>query len=595
MTVSFRELKKQRLKEKQELVQLQNGQKSHSPEEEEQQEERIMGLDRSTWEDHSYEERERSIQRISSQDTQQDERRLREEDCLGMSSSDPLLQEHSEAPVTVVIRDRARTLDEVSQKTTRAKRESRRMRELEQAKFSLELLKVRATCGGASSPSEERRWSAELLPVSTPPLCSPQGTPDSQSSKCSFELLSLEEVPPRATIEELDLDESGYPELLDHPMELPSSKSATDSLLICKQPDHNDRLPQSPTLPAKIENYLPTFYVPTCKSSSISGLHPAKNPPKRFEAAIAAAKATTTAITSTATTTITSATVTSTTVISKALKDKRETGRRPVVVVISMQKATPLREELSAPVRPLVELQNQQPGPAPGCLVAPINPILTPAPVPPANLAVLEKLERLNEEKEERQRSQQQQSERQMMEQIRQQKEVLERQRLLFAQNEKNMFEKQRGEALHRIQQSRQVGASIGHKGSRAATSGKAPRPNSLLFERTQALAPHTKAMSEFKAPGDLSFPGAEVQPSAPQPRSIPLSSFVLRETLGEGRPIADGWVPKLTLESRYGRRSSPRLSPKKTSGGHPGSTVNTAEKSGNIFFSPKDKVVFAK
>ena len=543
-----------------------------------------MGLDLSTWEDQSYKERDRSVQRISNQDTQQDQRRLRGEDCLGMSSSDPLLQEHPEAPVTVVIRDRARTLDELSQKTTRAKRESRRMRELEQAKFSLELLKVRATGGGASSPSEERRWSAGLLPASTPPLRSPQGTPDSQSSRFSFELLSLEEVPPRATIEELDLDESGSPELLEHPMELPPSKSATDPPLICKHPDHNDRLPQSPTLPPKIENYLPTFYVPTGNSSSISAPHPAKDPPQRFEAAVATA--TTTAITSTATTTITSATVTSTTVISKALKDRRETGRRPVVVVISMQKATPLREELSAAVRPPVELRNQ-----------PINAVLTPAPVPPANLAVLEKLERLNEEKEERQRSQQQQSERQMMEQIRQQKEVLERQRLVFAQNEKDMFEKQRGEALHRIQQSHQAGASTGHKGSRAAaTSSTAPRPSSLLFERTQALAPHTRTMSEFKAPGELSFPGAEAQPSAPQPRSIPLSSFVPRETLGEGRPMpADGWVPKLTLESRDGRRSSPRLSPKKTSGGHQGSTVHTADKSGNIFFSPKDKVVFAK
>ncbi|CAL8243937.1 unnamed protein product [Lota lota] len=564
---SFRELKKQRLKEKQELVQLQNGQKSHSPEEE-----RIMGLDLSTWENNSYEERERSSQRFSSQETQQDARRSRGEE-------DPLLQEHPEAPVTVVIRDRARTLDELSQKTTRAKRESRRMRELEQAKFSLELLKVRATSGRASSPSEERRWSAELLPPSTPPLRSSQGTPDSQSSKCSFELLSLEEVAPRATIEELDLDKSGSADLLDHPMELPSSKSATDSPLIRKPPDHNDRPPHSPTLLAKIENYLPTFYVPTSDSSSIAGPYPAKNPPQRFDAA-------------TTTTAVTSATVTSTTVISKALKDRRESSRRPVVVVISMQKATPLREELGAPVRPPVELRNEATGLTPSPQqpgLAPINAVPTPAPVPLANLAVLEKLERLNEEKVERQRSQQQQSERQMMEQIRQQKEELERQRLLFAQNEKDMFEKQRGEALHRIQQSRQVAASTGLKGSGAAT------PSLLLFERTQALSPPTRTMSESKAPGELSSPGAEAQPSAPQPRSIPLASFVPREMLGDGRPIADGWVPKLTLETRDGRRSSPRLSPKKTSGGHQGNTVHMADKSGNIFFSPKDKVVFAK
>uniref|UniRef100_A0A8C5AJA7 Myosin IXA n=1 Tax=Gadus morhua TaxID=8049 RepID=A0A8C5AJA7_GADMO len=245
-------LARQRLQEKQELVQLQNGQKSHSPEEEERQEERPVGQDLSLWGDPSYEGRGRSTQRVPGLVTQQDQPRLRAggaEDCPGMSSSNPLLQEHPEAPVTVVIRDRARTLDELSQKTTRAKRESRRMRELEQAKFSLELLKVRATSGGASSPSEERRWSAELLHASTPPLRSPQGTPDSQSSRFSFELLSLEEGPPRATLEELDLDEAGSPELPDHPAELPSSRSATGSPLIRERPDPDDRLPQSPTLP----------------------------------------------------------------------------------------------------------------------------------------------------------------------------------------------------------------------------------------------------------------------------------------------------------------------------------------------------------
>ncbi|KAG7283766.1 hypothetical protein CRUP_034390 [Coryphaenoides rupestris] len=189
---SFRELKRQRLREKeQEPVRLQNGQKSRSPEEEEEQQvdERIPGLDLSTWEDHSYGERERCLRRTSSPETQQDIRPSRgggkEEEYLGTSLSDSLLpREHPEAPGGVVIRDKARALDELSQKTTRAKRESRRMRELEQAKFSLELLKVRATGGGASSPSEERRWSAELLPPTTSRPCAhPKGNPDSQSSQ----------------------------------------------------------------------------------------------------------------------------------------------------------------------------------------------------------------------------------------------------------------------------------------------------------------------------------------------------------------------------------------------------------------------------
>uniref|UniRef100_A0A667ZSN8 Myosin IXA n=1 Tax=Myripristis murdjan TaxID=586833 RepID=A0A667ZSN8_9TELE len=174
--------------------------------------ERIMGLDFNTWEDRSYEERERRLQTISNLEgaikEAQQEGTGREEG-LHARSRESIYRPHFETPAspsisTVVVRERARILDEPSQKTTRAKRESRRMRELEQAKFSLELLKVRATSGGASSPSEERRWSAELVPPVTPPLHSPQGTPDSQSSKGSFELLSMDEEPPRATVETFD-------------------------------------------------------------------------------------------------------------------------------------------------------------------------------------------------------------------------------------------------------------------------------------------------------------------------------------------------------------------------------------------------------
>uniref|UniRef100_A0AAY5EBK6 Myosin IXA n=1 Tax=Electrophorus electricus TaxID=8005 RepID=A0AAY5EBK6_ELEEL len=110
-----------------------------------------------------------------------------------------------------VLRERTRTLEEPSLKN-RAKRESRRMRELEQAKFSLELLKVRST--GTVSPSEERRWSLEL---SCEGVHSPQGTPDSQSSKGSFELLSMDEYPK---------DRAPYAE----PEDLGSPTSASDQL-----------------------------------------------------------------------------------------------------------------------------------------------------------------------------------------------------------------------------------------------------------------------------------------------------------------------------------------------------------------------------
>uniref|UniRef100_A0A4W6F181 Myosin IXA n=1 Tax=Lates calcarifer TaxID=8187 RepID=A0A4W6F181_LATCA len=424
---SFKKLREQRLREKrvqqEKEFQLQNGQVSLSPEEEEEPPERIMGLDLSTWEDRSYEQREKSLQILSSHEgAVGEEAEGREHARTKESSSKVLTEAAASIPTsTVVVRERARTLDEPSQKT-RAKRESRRMRELEQAKFSLELLKVRAISGGASSPSEERRWSVELVPPATPPLPSPQGTPDSQSSKGSFELLSMDEEPPKATEELTDIDDS------------------------C-----------SPPPPTKMDLAAPS--APT---------HPK-------EAAVS----------------------TTTSTVTKPLKERRESTRRPVVVVISMQKETPLSEELSDIVRPPVEVRDsaaqtgeltpspQKPGPA----TVPQGPVPVSTSVPQADQAVIEKLVRLNEEKEERQRNQQQQNEKEMMEQIRQQKEVLERQRLFFAQYERDMFEKQRGEALHRIQQSRQGGQDIGT----TATSGKPLRPSSLLIERTAGLVPHVR------------------------------------------------------------------------------------------------------
>uniref|UniRef100_A0A7N8WV82 Myosin IXA n=1 Tax=Mastacembelus armatus TaxID=205130 RepID=A0A7N8WV82_9TELE len=271
---SFKTLREQKLKEKKKqqetLLQLQNGQVSLSPEEEE---ERIMGLDLSTWEDRSYEQRERTLQTLNShQGTVKEEGERRENASTGECSS----KELTDAPTssltpTVVVRERARTVDEPSQKTTRAKRESRRMRELEQAKFSLELLKVRATSGGASSPSEEQRWSLELVAPATPP----QGTPDSQSSKGSFELLNLDDEPLKATEEVTDSDDTFSPLPSISPVPEPYVEVFSTSLKPAEpqkagasvaHPGSQDQskvdllAPSVPTHPPKIENYLPTFY-----------------------------------------------------------------------------------------------------------------------------------------------------------------------------------------------------------------------------------------------------------------------------------------------------------------------------------------------
>uniref|UniRef100_A0A3B3ZHC2 Uncharacterized protein n=1 Tax=Periophthalmus magnuspinnatus TaxID=409849 RepID=A0A3B3ZHC2_9GOBI len=403
-------LARSRLKEREEerLRELQNGEVSVSPEE--GTPETIPGLDLSTW--------EASIKQ--------------QEETAKVSK---LQSEEAElASLPSVLRERARTVDEPSQKTTRAKRESRRMRELEQAKFSLELLKVRATTGGPSSPSEERRWSLEFVPPGSPPLRSPQGTPDSQSSKGSFELLSMEEMPPKAVAEVTDTEDLCSPvhsvsQELEPSVETVSSSPKPDRYTSEDKAPETEPIP--PTHPPKMENYLPTFYVPEGKS-----------------------------------------------------------------------------------------------------------------PAPRADQAIIDKLVKLNVEKEERLRNQQQQNEKEMMEQIRQQKEVLERQRQFFAQYEKDMFEKQRGEALQKIQQSRQE--SPGTMGARRPS-----RPSSLYIEKASGPTPRARTESDSTPPSLQSPPAVAIQGVTPQPQLPPQTVPSPRHKDSKGTP--EGWVPKLKLESREG------------------------------------------
>lgn len=478
----------------------------------------------------------------------------------------------TEAPVstasTVIVREKVRTVDESSLKNTRAKRESRRMRELEQAKFSLELLKVRATSGGATSPSDERRMSVELVPPATPPLHSPQGTPDSQSSKGSFELLTMDEVPPKASEEVTDSEGPLSPLPSEASIPEPNVEVVSTSL---KLSEPHSAAPSAPTHPAKIENYLPTFYVPTTEESTVNSHRPADESQLKTEAASSAIPSS----------------------VNKPLRERRESTRRPVVVVISMQKETPLSEELRQINFPPLEFRDSaaQTGvltPSPHQAPAPPGPV--PVSAPQADQSLIEKLVRLNEEKEERQRNQQQQNEKEMMEQIRQQKEALEQQRRIFAQHEREFFEKKREEALHRIQQSRQTG----HDMDGIATFSKTPRPSSLLIERSVGLIPHARTQSDSTAPSVCSPPGADSQSSVPHPQ-LPPPPAPVRDGNKEGRPIAEGWAPKLTLESRDGGRKREGIANKKPPSSNKGTTVSLTDKSSNIFFSPKDKVTFAK
>ncbi|XP_035388046.1 unconventional myosin-IXAa isoform X3 [Electrophorus electricus] len=480
----LRELRQQKLK----ASQLLNGQAGPSLQEQKQ---RIMGLDLGTGEEPQRKEQERHQEHREVWEEAQEETQHGDKEARGEQTTEP------------VLRERTRTLEEPSLKN-RAKRESRRMRELEQAKFSLELLKVRST--GTVSPSEERRWSLEL---SCEGVHSPQGTPDSQSSKGSFELLSMDEYPK---------DRAPYAE----PEDLGSPTSASDQLEdFCSKsslppnipvPDVLSSSPKAgaaaqPTLP-RLENTLPTFYIPPADGS------PSVTRPSVDVSAVLPGSP------------------------AKPTWDTRESSRRPAAVAIRMQKETSRgKGDASSP-----EARE------------------SPSPVQ----ATLERLERMNEEQRERQRQQQQQNERVMMEQIRQQKDILEKQRKSFAQYEKAMLEKQRDEALQRIERRRQ-GSPRGTLDGASLDTGLAP----IAQPEPDLCSPPTQSLTSA-----LRVPDVRGPPST------------IRDRPKDRRNLPDGWAPKLTLESRLvGVRGLPHKKP-------PAKSVNihVTEKPGNIFFSSKDK-----
>ncbi|XP_075875447.1 unconventional myosin-IXAb-like isoform X4 [Nelusetta ayraudi] len=192
-------------------------------------------------------------------------------DDLPSSDQEVLVQEFSCEPpedpksVPAEREERGRSSADEAVHKNRSKRESRRMRELEQAQFSLELLKVRTTSqGGAmqedgSQPEDQHRLS-------------PRGSPASHGS---FELLNVEDMEMDAARPEGDQPQEGFGD-----------------------PNHSDEKP-----PDQSEGPRATFYI----SSDQSPVHEPK--------------------------------------FDSPGKSRRESAsRRPVVVLISMQKESPVED-----------------------------------------------------------------------------------------------------------------------------------------------------------------------------------------------------------------------------------------------------------
>ncbi|KAM6257160.1 unconventional myosin-IXa isoform 2-T2 [Porphyrio hochstetteri] len=542
----FRALKEQRLKE----MQLENGLSAREEDGLEADDAlEIKGSDPSKWEDSSFEERVRAIEEHKSL---MENNRVNHMDPLD-TSANLLYKRHERASSQsgmdteeeVVVRERPKSLEDLNQKkVVRAKRESRRMRELEQAKFSLELLKVRST--GGLSPSEERRWSTELVSEA---LHSPQGTPESESSQGSFEMLSCEDTPSSKLIS-LVLDEQDVQSFSAD--SLPSSPQAHLQEKSFCAADVNSNLPSCRRMPSDLElpdnltmkehvvcdpenvtckvhpretflsSNLPTFYVPPQDSVKLMENNLRNKAVEREGRTVA---------------------------FSEVRKDSEPDQGRALGG--EEEKSSAKREERGTAT-------------------------VTQAHSPDS---VIKRLEKLNVEKEERQKQLQLQNEREMMEQIRQQKEILEKQRKAFEQQG-------RIEALQRAEQSRLKDSSL------KPTKKPDSRPQSVLILHPQSRGEHGPTTG-IAPTASVDIKGLTIgtrgsSPAHSVPKDRPVSMFMERR---EGQSGS-------ALETRS--HSRPALDPRDLPGSHFSRTERLRQprtpnqateetRASAMFFTPKD------
>ncbi|KFP27590.1 Unconventional myosin-IXa, partial [Colius striatus] len=542
----FRALKEQQVKE----MQLENGLLVKEEDGLEADDAlKVKGSDPSKWEDGSFEERVRAVEECKSL---MENNRVNHMDPLD-ASANLLHKRHERASSQsgmnteeeVVVRERPKSLEDLNQKkVVRAKRESRRMRELEQAKFSLELLKVRSTSG--LSPSEERRWSTE---IASEALHSPQGTPESESSQGSFEMLSCEDTPSNKLIS-LVLDEKN---VQSFPADsLPGSPQAHLQKSFCAA-DVNSNLPSCRRMPSDLElpdnltmkehvvgdpqnvthkahtrdtflsNNLPTFYIP---------------PQDNMKAKL----------------------------MENNLRNNIVEREERPVSFSEVRKDSEPEQDRALGEKEKSSTKREQQGTA----------TVTQARSPDS---VIKRLEKLNVEKEERQKQLQLQNEREMMQQIRQQKEILDRQRKAFEQQG-------RVEALQRDEQSRMKDPSL--KPTKKADS----RPQSVLILHPQSRGEHSPATAGTPV-SLVDIKGLTVgtrgsSPAHSAPRDRPVSMFM------EQREVHSGLVLEPQCHSR------PALDPRDLPGSHFSRTERlrqsrmsnqaTEETRANaMFFTPKD------
>uniref|UniRef100_A0A2K6LES3 Unconventional myosin-IXa n=1 Tax=Rhinopithecus bieti TaxID=61621 RepID=A0A2K6LES3_RHIBE len=520
----FKALKEQRLRETKPELGLVNIKGYGSLE--------IQGSDPSEWEDCSFDNRIKAIEECKSVI---ESNRISHEssvDCLKESPNKQQERAQSQSGVDlqegVLVRERPRSLEDLHQKKVgRAKRESRRMRELEQAIFSLELLKVRSL--GGVSPSEDRRWSTELVPEG---LQSPRGTPDSESSQGSLELLSSEESQ-KSKLESVISDEGDL--LFPSPKISSSPKfdSRDNALSASNETSYAEHL-KNGTVKEKV----------VCSSESIT--------------------------------------------CKPQLKDSFISNSLPTFFYIPQQDPLKTNSQLDTSIQRNKLLENEdKPGEA---LTLDINretrryhcsgeDQIVPSLNTESSNPMLKKLEKLNTEKEERQKQLQQQNENEMMEQIRQQTDILEKERKAFKTIEKPRI----GECL--------VAPSYYQSKQRVE------RPSSLL-------SLNTSNKGELNVMGSLSVKDAALAQKDSSsahlpPKDRPVTMFFERK----GSPCQSSTVKELSKTDRMGAQlnvacklSNNRISKREhfrptQSYSHNSDDLSREGNTRPIFFTPKDNM----
>ncbi|XP_078541143.1 unconventional myosin-IXa isoform X2 [Lissotriton helveticus] len=437
----------------------------------------------------------------------------------------------------VSVRERRKSLEDLNQKKgVRAKRESRRMRELEQAQFSLELLKGRIT-GGGLSPSDEQRASIELTVEDLP---SPLGTLDSEGSQGSLDLLHNADSQSKieVMISDDQTSEQGMAEnsFVSSPTQLNSiAVSHWNVSPIQQRTPSGCELPESP-----LESYVIATYKPHPREPLVSSSLPTFYIP---------------------------------------LQDSHKTNRG---LSENHSQSTQLAQKESADV--IHNRNNLQPE---DLWTSNYNISVVPTAhrsaeggvIKGSTDPVLVKLQRLNEEKKERQKQLQQHNERELMQKIRHEKDILERQRKAFEQQDRDEYERLHCETL-----SISTTSQVSRKSSE--------RPLSLLVDLSAPT--EVSVPSQPVAIKGLTVGQREDLSIHPTSKDRPVSMFLERSegitVVGEESNLTDRWGQKQQggpkdFTSKAERFRQPWLTNKSMAG-------SIGDRTSVIFFTPKENYI---